>query len=220
MVKDFIIDFETFDNKPTAMAIDLAVLVFENNPENPPNFKDLVKQGRRWKLDLRSQAETRSRSPSTINWWKQQSDEAKQNLVPTDKDVTVKVAITEFLEYLKEQGIDPWKSQAWCRGQSFDFPILVNMLQEVYKTNDTDEVEPVKFWNQRDVRTAVEALMMSRGMCTVPLEKGTLDGFVAHDSVHDCAKDVMMLIYAQRYAMGLSDVPLIEDADPNSIKTR
>ena len=26
--------------------------------------------------------------------------------------------------------IDPWKSQGWCRGMSFDFPILVDLIRD------------------------------------------------------------------------------------------
>lgn len=112
----------------------------------------------------------------------------------------------------------------WCRGMSFDFPLFVDLIRDLQRNEgiperelNTYDLEPVVFWNQRDIRTAIEALSLVRKMCETPLPKGTLDGFVAHDSVHDCAKDILMLKYAQRYALGLDEVPFEEDADPLSL---
>ncbi|UQJ95809.1 exonuclease A [Klebsiella phage CPRSB] len=48
---------------------------------------------------------------------------------------------------------------------------------------------PTVFWNSRDVRTAIENRLLTRGVTTCPLRKGMLDGFIQHDSIHDCAKD-------------------------------
>ena len=53
-----------------------------------------------------------------------------------------------------------------------------------------------------------------------PLRKGILDGFIHHNSLHDCAKDVLALIYARRYAWGLEEIPSPEDVDPITIKTK
>ena len=53
-----------------------------------------------------------------------------------------------------------------------------------------------------------------------PLRNGVLTGFVAHDSIHDCAKDVIMLKTAQRYALGLETMPEPEDTDPQTVKKR
>jgi hypothetical protein len=58
---------------------------------------------------------------------------------------------------------------------------------------------------------------MTRGLTTTPLHKGVLDGFIAHDSIHDCAKDILMLKYAQRYALGLDEAPVGDEIDPLSL---
>lgn len=225
---DYIIDFETFDNKSTATVIDLAVIAFEADPTIVETFDQLVKRGKRIKFSLESQKGVRSISAGTIKWWKEQGEEAKKNLVKSAADVDVYTGIQQALDYIKEQGVDPWKSQAWCRGMSFDFPIFSNILFErevkngmAAKDVDLFNIEPAKFWNQRDIRTAIECYSLVRGLTTTPLPKGTLDGFVAHDSVHDCAKDILMLKYAQRYALGLDECPEEADADPLSLsKTR
>lgn len=217
---DFIIDLETLGNKPNSIVIDLSVLVFDPDPNVMQSIDELKVMGRRFKFNIASQKGVRTSNTSTINWWKEQSAEARANLVPSDSDVLIEEAIPELLKFLKDSGVNQWKSQGWCRGMSFDFPILIDMIRQTYGTNETDQYEPVKFWAQRDIRTAIEAYSMVRGMSMTPLRKGALDGFVHHDSIHDCAKDVIMLKTAQRYALGLDEMPLAVDIDPQTMKPR
>lgn len=50
-----------------------------------------------------------------------------------------------------------------------------------------------EYWQVRDVRTAVDLLSgSSRGYCEV---SKSLPGFMAHNPVHDCARDALMLRY-------------------------
>lgn len=219
-MKDFLIDFETLGSDPNSIVIDLSVIVFENDVNNIPSFTDLVNSGRRFKFSLRSQKGSRSFTKSTVDWWKEQSQEARDNLNPSPDDLTVEEGTTKFIEYLKENGINQWKSQGWCRGMSFDFPILKDMLQQTYNIQDTYDTEPCRFWNQRDIRTAIECYLDVRGTTKTPLHKDILKGFVHHDSIHDCAKDILMLLYAKAYAMGILEMPSIDDADPETIKGR
>lgn len=223
-MKDFIIDFETFGNVSNSSVIDLALITFDSDPEIIESFDELVNRGHRIKFDLKSQKGHRLFGKSTLEWWKKQSAEARANLASTPDDLSVIAGIKEAQQYLIDNGIHPWDSFGWCRGQSFDFPIFVDCLRDVQRAQgiseeeiDTFKEEPCKFWNQRDIRTAIESLLLTRGLTTTPLPKGTLNGFIAHDSIHDCAKDILMLKYAQRYALGLSEAPSPEDTDPLSL---
>lgn len=218
--KDFIIDLETLGSSPDSVVVDMSILVFDPDPNVMQPLDELIKNGKRFKISIESQRGTRSTSPSTVAWWKEQSAEAKKNLRASPEDITIEDAVKEALKFLKDSGVNQWKSQGWCRGMSFDFPILVDMIRQTYGTNETDQYEPVKFWAQRDIRTAIEAYSMVRGMSMTPLRKGALDGFVHHDSIHDCAKDVIMLKTAQRYALGLDEMPLAVDIDPQTMKPR
>ncbi|QEG12736.1 hypothetical protein POTTS_126 [Klebsiella phage vB_KpnM_Potts1] len=225
---DVVIDYETFATTSKAAAIDLSLVAYDSDPTVVQSLDELISKGLRVKFDLASQKGDRLFSKSTLAWWKEQSAEARKNLAPTADDKTVIEGIKIVLDWLREQGIDQWNSQMWCRGMSFDFPIFTDMIRELYRAEgvpeneiDTFKLVPVKFWNQRDIRTAIEAYSMVRGMTTTPLPNGTLKGFVAHDSLHDCAKDILMLKYAQRYALGLDECPTEAEADPLSLsKTR
>lgn len=224
MIKDFIIDWETFGNVSRSAVIDVAAVVFDPNPEVVETFDELVQRGMKLKFNLKAQQGVRLFGASTMKWWKSQSEEARKNLLPSDEDIDHVEGLYKLLQFLKDNGVDPWKSFGWCRGQSFDFPILVDILREgearkgiAEKDIDTFGLEPCKFWNQRDIRTAIESLLLTRDLTTTPLRKGVLDGFIAHDSIHDCAKDILMLKYAQRYALGLEDAPESDEIDPLSL---
>lgn len=222
---DVIIDFETFASTANSAVIDLAVIAYDSDPSKVETFSELVSRGKRIKFDLAQQRGKRLFSKSTLQWWKEQSAEARKNLSPSSEDVSTIEGIKQFLDYCRENGVDVWNSQLWCRGMSFDLPIMIDLIRDLYRSEDVPEneidtfkLEPVKFWNQRDIRTAIEAYSLTRGLTMCPLPNGILDGFIAHDSVHDCAKDILMLKYAQRYALGLDEVP--ENPDPLSVKQR
>ena len=219
-MNDFIIDFETLGNKPDTIVVDMSVIVFNPDPNIVQSFDELVASGKRYKFDVKSQRGKRSYNPSTLKWWKEKSEEARKNLVPSEIDMTTDDAIKDVIKFLKDGGVDYKKSYGWCRGQGFDFPIFNDLIRRTFNTVETDKYEPVAFWNQRDIRTAIEAYSMTRGMCVSPLRKGVLDGFVKHDSIHDCAKDIIMLKAAQRYSMGLEDIPNKEDIDPETLRYR
>ncbi|QHJ78878.1 MAG: hypothetical protein [Caudoviricetes sp.] len=217
---DFIIDCETLGHLPDGILIDFAVVTFENDPANPPKFDELVRNGLKVKFDIRSQIGVRHKDASVVKWWTEQSDEAKINLKPSVDDLSLKEGYEKIMAFLASQGVKQGSSIGWCRGQSFDFSLFVTMIRNVMNSRETFEHEPCRFWNQRDIRTAVESYLGVRYMCECPLPMGALDGFIAHDSIHDCAKDVLMLIYAQRYSYGLDDVPSEDDADPRSLKKK
>lgn len=220
-MKDFIIDYESLGNAPRGATIDLSCIVFEFNYENPPTFEELVKSGVRVKFCLQNQKNgapyPREFDATTMNWWRNQSPEARANLAPSASDVDIKDGLNHILKHITDSGCDPWNCQGWARGMSFDFGILVDQIRQVYQTQETFALEPCKFWNQRDVRTFIEATLMKRGLTQCPLPIGTLNGFIAHDSIHDCAKDILMMLYSVRYALGLQDAPTIDNTDPNTL---
>lgn len=220
MIKDFIIDFESFSSLPNALVVDMSVVVFDPDPNKMESFEELVANGRRWKFNIANQKGVRHVMPETLQWWKEQGPAARANLKPSENDVDLEPAILELLQYLKSSGVNNFKSLGYSRGTSFDFTILVDLIRKTLKKDYTQNDEPVMFWAQRDIRTAIESLSLQRGVVLTPLRKGVLDGFVAHDSIHDCAKDVIMLKTAQRYAHGLEEPPKSHEIDPATIKPR
>lgn len=217
-MKSFIFDTETLGKSPDGVILDISCLVVDlDQVENPPKFMDLVKAGKQWKLDVKDQLKLgRKTDPKVIEWWKGKSDEAKKVLKQTGNEILLFDALDEFSLYLTSNGIDQKTSLGFCRGQSFDFPLLVNSLAQKYN-QDTFEHEPCRFWNQRDIRSVISGLLLDDKRTTTPLRKGILQGFVKHNSLHDIAKDALMIIYAKRYALGLEELPLNDEVDPESL---
>lgn len=217
-MKSFIFDTETLGKSPDGVILDISCLVVDlDQVETPPKFMDLVKAGKQWKLDVKDQLKLgRKTDPKVIEWWKGKSDEAKKVLVANGTEVKLNDALDEFSLYLTSNGIDQKTSLGFCRGQSFDFPLLVHSLAQKYN-QDTFEYEPCRFWNQRDTRSIIAGLLLDDKRTTTPLRKGILQGFVKHNSLHDIAKDALMIIYAKRYALGLEELPLNDEVDPESL---
>lgn len=219
---DFIIDFETLGNLPDGALIDCAVIPFVNDPENVPSFQELVAAGKKVKFSLSEQKNLGLRhfDPSVIKWWQAQEEAAKINLKPSVDDVTLAEGLRQIHEHLRNAGVKQTSSHGWARGTAFDFSMYVTWIRNVTGQRDTFDDEVVRFWSQRDIRTAIEENLGVRWTTETPLPMGTLNGFVAHDSIHDCAKDVLMLLYAKRYSYGLEDMPTPEETDPRSLKKK
>ncbi|WWT36715.1 hypothetical protein [Escherichia phage UPWr_E1] len=214
---DLMIDFESLGYPPDGAVINMAAIGFKEDPHNPPTFKELVDNSFLVKFDIPSQKGVRIFDHGVVEWWKNTASEGmRKQLITNGTEVSTKEGLARFNAFCESVGVDPVKSVMWSRGNAFDIPLLVDMIRRAHNTRETFSLEPVRFWNIRDVRTAIERTLMHRGMCECPLPMGTLDGFIAHDAIHDCARDILMLIYAQRYAMGLEDLP--ENPDPNSVK--
>ena len=105
--------------------------------------------------------------------------------------MTAEAFCDTILQYLREQNkIDYW----WSRGNSFD-PVILFRLMNAYG-QDKLMNEYLKFWKVRDIRTYIDAKFdFSTRSGFVPLaDEGYWERtFVAHDSSHDVAADVLRL---------------------------
>lgn len=207
-------DLETLDNKPTALILDIAVVKFEEKDNDV--FSDLVADTSRHfyrKLDVKSQ-EQRTVSESTIDWWSKQEPEAKKILKKSNEDVSLQDALMDLKNWLEMKRFSLKYDIAYCRGQSFDFPILADAAHRLFDTWSLGySMFPCAFYNQRDVRTALTYSMLDPKLRKVPVAKGTFDGFVKHNAIHDCCKDIILLQTVLRYANGTQDLPNLEDCD-------
>ena len=206
---DFIIDLETGGYPPDGVVFDIAVIPFVLDEDF--DFQTLVERGLKIKLSSKTQDE-RLFDTGVMDWWKKQSPEAKQNLMPFEEGVTPDEAIDLLIEFMTNHNVEFWKSHVWTRG-NYDMQFIVNMIRNKLNTRETFYKEPVFFGNCRDIRTGLEQVLLTRDACVAPLHKDVLQGFVKHDSLHDCAKDILMLNYARGYALGTKKVPDDEDID-------
>ena len=210
---DFVIDWETMGSDPDTIVLSFAISPFiEDQIES---YESIVSKSKYWKFDLESQhADGRSVNLDTLEWWETQPKALKDSQFnPTPNDIKLKEFVVELEEYLAASGLSKY-SQLYCRGASFDYPILAHIVKTY--SNHNHKMWPVAFWNQNCIRSYIRGMFVSRNTSKVPLPKGSIDGFVAHDPLHDCARGVMHIQYARSYAAGLIDIPEGDDIDPNS----
>lgn len=200
-IYDIILDYECLKPSEDGVLIELGAVAFENDMNVVPDYNELVSSGFRCKFLWKEQKDRRSISKDTLEWWKEQSDEARQIFIEDGTSVTLAEGHQMFFDWLEEVGYSG-RSHVYCRG-NFDF----GAIQNVVETEGLKHAIAEKFWKFRDVRTRIEADMGVRDMCKAPLRKGLLPGFIHHNGIHDCAKDAMMVIMAQRYAHGLEEMP-------------
>lgn len=209
MYKCILFDWETLGNKPSSVVLDLAAVVF--NLDGNDVFEDLISDTSRTfrvKFDVEEQLSIlkRTTDKSTVEWWKQQGESAQKVLKPSDQDVSLEEGMTLFKGFIDANNLKPKDTLGYVRGQSFDFPIMVDVVSSIWPDFD-HTMFPVAFWNQRDTRTA-----LSHDLCTpmnskCPLPEGIFKDFVAHNSIHDCARDVISLQRAWKYKLGELEVP-------------
>lgn len=219
-MKRFVFDFETMAQDPDAVVLSCALTFFDNEMKS---FQEYVDQTYYWKFDIEHQIKDYKRSinQQTLDWWdKQDSDVKKSQFEPTDQDVSLVDFIVQMKQAMTDNGVNN-KSLGYVRGQSFDFPILTHIVKQVMGEIDSFKINPafypIPFWQQRDIRSYIAGLLMSPESTKCPVTKGVLDGFEHHNPIHDNARAILMIQYAEAYADGM-EVPEEEDWDENSMK--
>lgn len=200
---DIIIDYEGFAVTPDAAVIELGAVAFEHTLEKIPDFKQLVDSGFKCKFDIKHQKGKRRIDSATVSWWKSQALEAKVILIPSGSDVSIEEGHKLFIQWIENNTGYNGKSHLYCRGNNYDIPLMDDCFKSVGMRHAIME----RFWKFRDVRTRIEALTLQRDMTKVPVRRELLPNFIHHNSIHDCAKDAVMLILAGRYALDLEEVP-------------
>lgn len=196
MKQDFIIDFETIGQSVMRCPIiDAAYVAFDWDrfDSNPYSFEELASLVHTDKLDVHDQV-TRggcSFKKSDLQWWENQSVEAKSKLIPLKTDLTIEQFSDNIFKYLREVGkINYW----WSRGNTFDPVLLERVMVELDQHHLMNEY--LRWWRIRDTRTWIDAkfnFTTRSGFIPVSDEEYWNKTFVGHDSTHDVAADVLRL---------------------------
>lgn len=212
MYQGVLFDFETLAKRSNAVVLDLSAVVF--NLDQIDNFDDLINDSERTfsvKFDVQDQVTNWKRTihKGTLQWWSDQGPEAKKILLPNKElDKSLVDGMNSFKEFVVKHDIFMNKNKlAYVRGQSFDFPILCDIGDQIWPEISDDDNFPVYFWNQRDTRTAISHDMMTPNNTRCPLPKGIFKNFVKHNSTHDCIKDVISLQHCWAYKTGKMELP-------------
>jgi hypothetical protein len=194
--KDFIFDLETIGaNVFVCPVVDVAYTIFEWDRfiEDPYTFEEVAATVQTQKADVSDQMTNYgcSFNKADVAWWESLPKLARDKLNRTSNDLTAVEFCDTILTYLREEkNVDYW----WSRGNTFD-PVILNRLMLATDRVDTFN-QYLKFYKARDVRSHIDAKFnytTMNGFVPVADEEYWKTAFIAHDSSHDVAADVMRL---------------------------
>lgn len=201
-ITHFLWDIETLGLHENAVVTSLAVVPFQFETYRP--YPSYVRDGLFVKFDIPEQIKKyqRGTDASTLQWWKEQSKEAKQfSITPSAEDVDLKTGLDLIRQWIQSvEGHEFKKSYHWSRGNDFDFP-KISSLHE-YAGVD----KPFNDRRIRDVRTYVDILTgVDNGYYTPIGTETVLKEFVAHHALHDAAKDAYCMV--EIYLNNIGELP-------------
>lgn len=178
---DFSIDLETLGTTPDCFIVNIGVAAFDIKSRwiYDDHFCALI--------DIKEPQEGRTITSSTVKWWLQQSEEARENLIAGEiytLEDTLK-GLKDWLEstvslYNKQEPM-----QVWGNGATFD----ISILEHAYEYNP-----PWKYYNINDVRTIVRTAGLINGFDKRNIEfTGT-----KHSAIDDAKHQAKIVIEAYR----------------------
>lgn len=190
-MKSVIYDFETLGTNPSNSAVvSLAVLPFDSSvfSSGGYSYEELVDQATLIKFDVDDQVRNHNRTidQSTLEWWGQQSPEARLQLEPSSSDIK----LTELFDKLVDITCPADIERVYTRGNTFDPIFLGSILSNV------NRLDPYSYWKIRDTRSVIEGMtLLNESIDNRFIVPGLEDSFVKHDAKHDVAMDVMRMQY-------------------------
>jgi hypothetical protein len=186
----FMFDIETLDAESTAVVLSASIIHFEIGEQ--VTYQELLDRALFVKFDAQQQIELkRSVDKGTLQWWAEQHEYVRKvSLTRLADDLTPLEGINKIKQYIQEY---PEKDQTfWARG-SLDQMCIDSLCKSI----KVDLITPYHVW--RDVRTAVDLLCETgkNGYCTVEAPGFERHNVIKHHPTHDCALDIMMLLYGK-----------------------
>lgn len=183
-VVDIMVDIETLSKYPDGVILSIAIVPFKMTGAN--SLHELTSKGLYLKLDVKDQLQQgRKTHKGTIEWWKTQSEKAKEILKPSDDDLKLKEAADQIDHYIQSiPGFNVKKSSFWARGIQFDHPFLADMYRMLERDLPWNE------WNLNCTKMMIRTLTLEP-FARYNLEGGIPSEFVAHNALYDAALEVM-----------------------------
>lgn len=188
MSKCVIYDFETLSQDPLrGVVTSFAMLVFSEDRyvDNPYTYEELLDECKYIKFDVEEQVKKyhRKMSKETIDWWNEQGDEAKKQILPSKDDVS----IDQLYQFITSN-IDLSKiKKSYTRGNTFD-PIYLDFLMKT-----TGNPSPFHWRTVRDTRSMIDGMSFGMDVSNGFMPGDLVDKFVKHNPCHDIAMDVMRM---------------------------
>lgn len=185
-------DIETMGTNDDAPIAAIASVQF--NPTIVETFQDLLNGASQLYqvIDLTHQEKLgRVFDGSTVLWWMGLPRTTRATLFGSETKLFT--AMNEWLDWLGEEDLT-----MWARGPQFDLKVLQRALEAVGLKI------PWKYNSGRDVRTLMEFIPLQ----VYDIQDAELEeyGFVKHNPLHDCVKQIMQVQRCAAFIRGEYDV--------------
>ena len=186
----FCFDIETLDLESTAVVLSAAIVYFD--PTKETSYQELLDRTLFVKFNVSDQIQRLNRTigKSTAEWWETKPEYIKKvSLYVSNADVVVEDGYDIIMSYINSYS---GTHTFWARG-NMDDVVFSSLLNKV----DKPPIAQYNMW--RDVRTAVDLLCETAkdGYCEVAHPTFKRHNVIKHHPTHDCALDVMMLLYGK-----------------------
>lgn len=186
------VDLETLGTKDGSPIITIGACLF--NPYIQNTYEALLPYSINIKIDMEDAVKnSEGIDPSTVKWWFGQKDEAIKALI-TGEMVNLRTALTQLFAFLTSRTTGeshirllPVPERIWAKSPDFD----CKMLQ--YACERTNQIYPFKYFNQRCVRTIVDAAWPDGEDARPVFKTG-----VHHDARDDAINQALMVQAAHR----------------------
>jgi hypothetical protein len=197
----FILDYETIGQDVfKAPVVNCAYYLFDwerFTSDNPYTFQELIGEIRQDKFKIREQIEDGGYSykRDDLEFWKQ-NPIAYEQLRPTPQDISVEDFTTRLYDYVIGNKVVRW----WSRSNTFDPILLHRNFLDFSSREKLDFILP--YWLVRDIRTYIDTQFQfqnkKNGFCPIDDEGEWNRIFVAHNSIHDVAADILRIQKIER----------------------
>ena len=193
-----IFDFESLGLGENSVLLSLGVVAFDPSDFDiagqgvQGTFDKLLKQGLYIKLDAKEQTSKYGRTidKSTLMWWTEQGEEAKEVLKKSDDDVSLDRMEILLKDYLELNGVTK-NTPIWSRGYTEP------MWYESVKLN-LNTYGSFRHYQYRDIRTllnvSIEDKYLSRNHINT-IEHPV--SFIKHNALHDVCFDAVQFLCTQ-----------------------
>lgn len=162
------LDLETASTRPDAAILTIGAVKFNRGEEASNNTFY-----RRVTIESCNELELHTDS-STLDWWANQSKEARHEAWSHPDRVSLEQALREFIDWFGDAKI------VWTNSPSFDCVIIKNAMRLC------NLAPPWEYWNERDCRTLFDIA----GVRHSELPRA------AHNAVSDCCRQITGVMWS------------------------
>lgn len=165
-----VLDLETLSTDPHATVASIGAVALTAQGDFVSEFHQAI---------ATSEQPGRHISPSTCEWWDEQSNAARAASILAPNPTHPIQSLKDFTEWVLQHA-DPKTVKVWGNGSGFDNVILASLFADYPELK-----KPWAFWNDRDMRTVLDLNPTAKDV-------GPFEG-VKHNALHDARHEAKQL---------------------------